>query len=70
MVRSLFKNVMHAVFSLGQRLGVSILPVHFYSSIPNVRELRSRSDWKRPRSMYGINSLPWSSGLPCSTKCF
>jgi predicted O-methyltransferase YrrM len=38
-------------------LGFSVLPLHFYSSIPNIRELRRRTDWREPRSMHGINFL-------------
>jgi hypothetical protein len=55
--RTALKQALHGVFTASQRLGVSVLPLHFYSSIPNVRELRGRSDWRAPRSMYGIVAL-------------
>jgi hypothetical protein len=54
------KRMMHSAFILSQRLGINILPLHFYSSIPNMRDLSARSDWKEPRSMHGISmqSIP------------
>jgi hypothetical protein len=48
---------LHGLFTASQRLSVSVLPLHFYSPIPNVRELRRWSDWREPRSMYGVNRL-------------
>jgi hypothetical protein len=55
--RTALKQALHGVFTTSQRLGVSVLPLHFYSSIPNVRELRRRSDGRAARSMYGIDAL-------------
>lgn len=48
------KLAMRSCFELGQRLGVDILPRHFYSEIPDMRTLRSSSVWRAPRSMLGI----------------
>jgi hypothetical protein len=45
---------MRSIFELGQRIGVDVLPRHFYSSIPDIRELRKSDDWKVPHSMYGV----------------
>jgi hypothetical protein len=55
--RTAIKQTLHKIFVASQRLGVSVLPLHFYSSIPDVRDLRGRNDWKEPRSMCGINLL-------------
>ena len=48
------KNVLRAVFEIGQRFKVDILPRHFYSEIPDIRILRNTSQWRAPRSMGGI----------------
>lgn len=48
------KLLLRSVFELGQRFGFDILPRHFYSEIPNIRMLRSTSQWKKPRSLFGV----------------
>jgi hypothetical protein len=53
-VRELAKTSLHRLFETGQRLGVDILPRHFYSSIPDVHHLKTTSYWKQPLSMTGI----------------
>lgn len=42
------ERVLHSFFRTGQRLGVDILPRHFYSEIPNLRTLAATEAWKRP----------------------
>jgi len=42
------------LFEFGQRLGVDILPRHFYSSIPDFREMRRTDAWRRPYDMTGV----------------
>lgn len=42
------------LFEGGQRLGIDVLPRHFYSEIPDVRQLRQSDHWKRPFSMAGV----------------
>jgi hypothetical protein len=56
-VRDLLKVGIHGVFVAGQRFGVDILPPHFYSSIPSVRELRSSDSWRTPMTMVGVNGV-------------
>lgn len=48
---------LHALFVFGQHFGVDILPRHFYSEIPDFRELRKSQTWKAPRSMYGVRGV-------------
>jgi hypothetical protein len=48
------KQSLHTLFIIGQHLGIDILPRHFYSGIPDIRELRKSEGWKAPRSMYGV----------------
>jgi hypothetical protein len=42
------------VFELGQRLGVDVLPRHFYSEIPDIRALKHDRRWQRPYSLVGV----------------
>src|SRR4051812_9992690 len=53
-VKDLGKRGLRKFFEAGQRLGVDILPRHFYSEIPDLSELRADDAWKAPRSMIGI----------------
>jgi predicted O-methyltransferase YrrM len=48
--------MLRRVFELGQRFGFDVLPRHFYSEIPDMRVLRSGTQWKAPRSLTGILS--------------
>lgn len=52
--KSFTKRSLRTLFEQGQRLGVDILPHHFYSEIPTIRDLRADSAWKAPYSMAGI----------------
>lgn len=52
--KTFLKDGWHRAFRLLQRTGVNVLPEHYYSCIPNLDDLERRSDWRRPRSMYGI----------------
>jgi hypothetical protein len=53
-LRDLGKLQLRRLFELGQRAGVDILPRHFYSSVPDIRELRRDESWKRPHSLVGV----------------
>lgn len=52
--KDLAKRSWHGVFRHLQRVGVNVLPEHFYSGVPNINDLAHRTDWRKPRSMYGI----------------
>jgi len=54
-LKTMAKRGWHRSFRLLQRAGVNLLPEHFYSGIPNLADLERRTDWRRPRTMYGIN---------------
>ncbi|WP_187770709.1 class I SAM-dependent methyltransferase [Cognatilysobacter lacus] len=49
-----FKRMLAHVFHMGQRLGVDVLPRHFYSEIPDIRKLRATQHWRKPFSMTGV----------------
>jgi hypothetical protein len=53
----LFKQSLAKVFHLGQRLGVDILPRHFYSEIPAISRLRTTDAWRQPYSMIGVAGM-------------
>ena len=48
------KRNLRRVFEVGQRLGVDVLPRHFYSEIPDIRGLKADDRWKGPRDMVGV----------------
>lgn len=48
------KRLWQRGFTLLQRVGINVVPEHFYSGIPNIADLERRSDWRRPRTMHGI----------------
>ena len=54
-LKTLVKRAWHRAFALLQRGGINFLPAHFYSSVPDLGDLGRRGDWRRPRTMYGIN---------------
>jgi hypothetical protein len=57
-VNRLLKNVakqqLHRLFDAAQHVGLNLLPRHFYSPIPDLRELRRTQGWKRPRQMRSV----------------
>jgi len=53
-LKNFSKDLLQGVFHVGQRLGFDILPRHFYSEIPDIRNLRNSTAWRKPRSFAGI----------------
>lgn len=45
---------LHTLFVTGQRLGVDVLPRHFYSQIPDIPRMQGDRKWQRPYSLRGI----------------
>jgi len=48
------KRLMRQTFEFGQQCKVDILPRHFYSEVPDIRQLRANQAWRRPRNMAHI----------------
>ena len=48
------KARLRGFFEMGQRVGVDVLPRHFYSQIPNIRALKRNRSWQRPYSLVGV----------------
>lgn len=67
--RHLGKHLLRKAFELGQRLGVDLLPRHFYSEIPDIRALRSTTHWRMPYSMAGIAGAEVQSQLAFVQSC-
>ena len=57
------KRGLHVVFEAGQRFGLDILPRHFYSSIPCLRELNLAQQWRKPQSMIGVDGIDLEAQL-------
>lgn len=55
--REVAKSALRQVFVAGQRLGVDVLPRHFYSAIPDVRALRASTTWRQPYSLAGLSGF-------------
>ncbi|MGD0733406.1 MAG: class I SAM-dependent methyltransferase [Terracidiphilus sp.] len=67
--RDKVQQSLHALLVLGQHFGVDILPRHFYSEIPDFRELRKTEAWKAPRSMYGVRGVDLDRQLSFVRDC-
>jgi len=52
--RDFGKRRLFGLFRFGQRLGVDVLPHHFYSSVPDIRELTGSEEWRAPSTMPGV----------------
>lgn len=55
-LRDRAKRLSQLAFALGDRLGVHVLPSHYYSSLPSWRWLRANEDkWRKPTQLLGID---------------
>jgi hypothetical protein len=56
-LRDRLKRLYFVIYKLGVRLGVYILPAHYYVSEPNIVELERTVDlWAKPSAMSGIHA--------------
>ena len=62
-------NIIRKIWEIGQIFGIDILPRHFYSSIPDLRELTKESYWRKPYSMFGIKSAAFDEQVAFIKKC-
>ncbi len=54
-IKNLIKRQLFSIYKLGTRLGVHILPVHYYSPIPNIIDLeRTKSIWAKKSELPGL----------------
>jgi hypothetical protein len=68
-LREQLKSSAHSLFVQGQRLGWDILPRHFYSAIPEIRELERSESWKRPFSMTDVAGADIGSQMSFLREC-
>ncbi len=55
-LRKSIKEAAVGVHKLGIRMGVHVLPVHYYSPVPNILELRrNQAVWAKPSNLPGIH---------------
>lgn len=52
--RDVGKRMLFQFFRIGQRLGVDVLPRHFYSSVPDIKALTGSQEWRAPSTMPGV----------------
>lgn len=54
-MKNMFKQGLLTVHKLGTRVGIHILPVHYYSPVPNILELeKTKSIWAKKSEMPGV----------------
>ncbi len=63
------KRNLRRVFEVGQRLGVDVLPRHFYSEIPDIRGLKADDRWKGPREMIDVRGTDPAGQLAFVREC-
>lgn len=62
-MKDLLKRCWRATFEAGQRFGVDVLPRHYYSSIPDIRALKSDRSWATPFNMAAVSGADLGSQL-------
>jgi predicted O-methyltransferase YrrM len=67
--RNRIKALAGSAFRVGQRLGVDVLPRHFYSAVPDIRELQRTTHWRAPTSMVGVQGTDTESQLAFVASC-
>lgn len=68
-VRERIKAIAGSLFHAGQPFGVDILPRHFYSAVPDIRDLKRTTHWRGPRSMVGVQGADIESQLAFVAAC-
>lgn len=63
------KRLLRKMFEQGQRLGVDVLPRHFYSEIPDIRHLRRTTHWRAPYSMAAVAGAEIASQVEFVRAC-
>jgi predicted O-methyltransferase YrrM len=69
MLRSFYKIGLRRLLEIGQTVGVDLLPRHFYSSIPDLRDLRRDQAWAKPLSMVGVRGIEIAPQLEFVRDC-
>lgn len=68
-IKNLSKQTLRNLFEVAQGFNIDILPNHFYSEIPAIKELRKEDNWKHPRSMIGVNGKEIETQIAFVKEC-
>lgn len=68
-IKTSAKQFLRRMFEHGQRLGLDVLPRHFYSEIPDIRYLRAATHWRAPFSMSGVAGAEIASQMEFVQAC-
>jgi len=68
-VREWAKGRLHGLFVAAQRAGFDVLPRHFYSEVPDIRQLRETTAWRQSFSMIGVPGADVESQLAFVAEC-
>ena len=69
-IRTLAKQLSVRAFHTGQKLGIDVLPRHFYSEIPDIAKLRRTTAWRQPYSLFGVHGVSLDDQLACVRRMF
>jgi predicted O-methyltransferase YrrM len=68
-IKDYLKVYLRKTWEFGQKLGFDILPNHYYSNLPNIRDLKKDGTWKKPYSMLGIQGTDITRQTSFVRKC-
>jgi len=69
LVKNSLKRALYHAFRVGQRLGVDVLPRHYYSEIPDLRYLEQTEHWREPFNLLDVNGTDLQSQLDFIARC-
>jgi len=68
-IKKTVKKYLRSTFEYCQYLGFDLLPRHFYSEIPSIKELKSTNSWRKPYSMMGVRGSDLEKQLSFVRRC-
>lgn len=68
-IKNFSKQTLRKLFEVAQGFGINILPDHFYSEIPNIKELKQDEYWKAPHTMIGVQGTKIETQLEFVKRC-
>jgi Methyltransferase domain len=68
-IKGFRKKTLRKLFEMIQKLSFDILPRHYYSGIPDIRELRQEDYWKQSHSMIGIQGKELETQMEFAKEC-
>lgn len=69
-IRDRGKRLLFRLFRFCQRLGVDLLPRHFYSGVPDIRQLGQSFEWRAPSQLPGVAGTDVAEQLSEARKWF